>query len=75
MSVLQDLPQIILNGQLVCIQPNSLSHQEGEIVYMLVGLDLKSVQQLLGHQLQHGLQLLKKHRFISLGSPWPVAAG
>ena len=63
-TMLQYLPQVVLQRQMVGIQPNALAHEEGVIVNVLAGLDLKAVQQLLGNQFHHAAELFIEQLFV-----------
>ena len=64
--MLQHLTEIVLQGKLVGVQPDALPHQEGVVVDVLAGLNLETIQQLLGDQLQHGLKLFIEQLFVPM---------
>ena len=64
-AVLQHLADLVGGLQLVGIQPHALPHQEGEVVHVLLRLDLEAVQQLLRHQLQQLVQPLVEALLIA----------
>ena len=65
-AVFQHFSQIVLEGELVGIQPDALAHQEGVVINVLAGLNFKAIQQLLCHQFQHPLKLFVEQRFVAV---------
>ena len=65
--MLEDLPDLVGPAQLLAVQPHPLAHEEGEVVHMLPGLDLKPLDQLVYAQVQLPVQLVKEGVQIPLG--------
>ena len=65
--VLQHLRHRIVHVQLIRIQPDALSHQEGIIAHLLSALNGEPVQKLAAGQIYHLIQTLIKRLDISMG--------
>ena len=71
----QHLRHRIVHVQLVRIQPDALSHQEGVVAHLLFALDGEPVQQLAAGQVYHFVQALIESLDIAVGfdaKPWQV---
>ena len=62
--MLEHFTDLIGDMQFVRVKPDALSHEEGEVVHTLLRLNLKAVQQLLCHQLQHLIEPLVEGSFV-----------
>ena len=65
-SVLEYLAHLVAGAQLFAVQPDTLAHQEREVVYALFALDGETVVQLADDKLHHILELFIEQRFIAV---------
>ena len=66
-AVFEHLAHLIVGTQLVAVQPYALPHQEREVVDPLGRLNLKAVEQLVGHQIEHLVELLVEQLLVVVG--------
>ena len=66
-AVFEHLTHLIVGAQLVAVQPYALSHQEWEVVDALGCLNFKAIEQLIGNQIQHLVQLLIEYLLVVVG--------
>ena len=64
--MLEYLAHLVAGAQLFAVQPDTLTHQEREVVYALFALDGETVVQLADDKLHHILELFIEQRFIAV---------
>ena len=59
-AVLEHLADRVVRTELVRVDPHALAHQEGIVAHLLGGLDLKAGEQLVDHQIDLAVEVLKE---------------
>ncbi len=63
----QHLPDLVLRSKGFAVQPDTLSHQEGEVDDLFLPLDAEAVEQLLDDQINLLVEQLKEEVQIFIG--------
>ena len=66
-TVAQHLPDLVLRSKGFAVQPDTLSHQEGEVDDLFLPLDAEAVEQLLDDQINLLVEQLKEEVQILIG--------
>ena len=66
-TVAQHLPDLVLRSKGFAVQPDTLSHQEGEVDDLFLPLDAEAVEQLLDDQINLLVEQLKEEVQIFIG--------
>ena len=59
-AVLEHLAHLVVDGELLGVDPNALTHQEGIVAHTLLALYLKALEDLLDAQVEHTVELIEE---------------